>query len=135
MSGRANRKLPLDAAESETHRMRGNSMRGNRETPESLTVDGAVGRPEKAYGRTSGMYDSGESDDLIVPGKRANKAGQPAAEPVEGSGSTKGNAMQPTAYRTQSRDSASSGLHRVRQAARRDMHPGPGVRFDRYHPR
>ena len=125
MSGRANRKLPLDAAESEAHRMRGNSMRGNRETPESPTADGAAGRPEKAEGRASGMYDCGESDDLIVPGKRANKAGQPAAEPVEGSGSAKGNALHPTAQRTQSRASASSGLHRVRQAARRDK----GVRF------
>jgi len=125
MSGRANRKLPLDAAESEAHRMRGNSMRGNRETPESPTADGAAGRPEKADGRASGMYGCGESDDLIVPGKRANKAGHPAAEPVEGSGSTKGNALHPTAQRTQSRASASSGLHRVRQAARRDK----GVRF------
>ena len=34
-----------------------------------------TGRPEKASGRTSGMHVPGESDDLIVPTKRANKVG------------------------------------------------------------
>lgn len=43
-----------------------------------------------------------------------------AAEPVEGSRPTKGNAWQTAASRTQSRGSASIGLQRVREVARRD---------------
>jgi retron-type reverse transcriptase len=50
--------------------------------------------------------------------KPANKAGQPAAEWVEQRAATKGNAGQPHTRRTQSRDSVSQGLDRVRQAAR-----------------
>ena len=87
----ANRKPLVDAAESETLRMRGNSLHGNRETLETPTPQGA-GRSEKANGHTAGMHVSRESDDLIVPKKRANKAGpKAAAEPVEGRGSAKGN--------------------------------------------
>jgi group II intron reverse transcriptase/maturase len=59
--------------------------------------------------------------------KRANKAGRTmlrmvpaAAESVEGRGSTKGNALQTTAGRTQNRNPASRGLWGVREAARRD---------------
>src|SRR5205823_3506707 len=70
------RREPLgDAAESKTLSMRGNSLRENRETPALPSADGGEGRPEKASGRTSGMYRAGESDDLVVPAKRANKAG------------------------------------------------------------
>jgi len=66
-----------------------------------------------------------ESDDPIVPAKRANKTGarpsrNPAAESVEERGSTKGNAKQTSVRRTQGRIGASSGLLRVRDAARRD---------------
>jgi hypothetical protein len=47
--------------------------------------DGCKGRPEKAFGPTSGVHVCEESDDLIVPAKRANKAGPWAsAELVEG---------------------------------------------------
>ncbi len=89
--------LPRNATESETLCMRGNSLHGNRETPKvSATsnappADGVAERPEKALGRTSGVYACGESDGPIVPQKRANKAGAPAAELVEGRGPTKGN--------------------------------------------
>src|SRR3972149_12045061 len=51
-----------DAAESETLSMRGNSMRGNRETLETPTPDGGGGRSEKAEGRTADRYVSGESE-------------------------------------------------------------------------
>ena len=94
-------------------------MSENREIPESPLEDGARGRSEKALNRTSDMHDPGKSDDLIVPAKQTNKVGSPAAESVEGSGSTKGNAPQTTACRTQSRSHASSGLRGVRMAARR----------------
>jgi hypothetical protein len=93
MRGDANRKPPRDAAESKTLRMRGNSLHGNRETLETPLPFGA-GRSEKALRRTADTHVSGESDGLVVPEKRANKAGLPAAEPVEGRGPTKGNASQ-----------------------------------------
>jgi hypothetical protein len=50
------------------------------------------------------MHVPEESDDLVVPTKRANKAGQPlAAESVEGRGSTKGNSCPWATRRTQRR--------------------------------
>ena len=88
----ANRKPPMDAAESETLRMCGNSMHGNRETLETPSPQGA-GRSGKALCRTPDMHVSRESDGLHSTEKRANKAGpMAAAEPVEGRGPTKGNA-------------------------------------------
>jgi len=62
----------------------------------------------------------GKSDSPVVPGKPRNKAGQPAAEAVEGRGLAKGNSPKCNAPRTQSREGASSALERVRQAAQRD---------------
>jgi group II intron reverse transcriptase/maturase len=66
------------------------------------------------------MNSRGKSDGSIVPQKLSNKAGQPAAEAVEGRGPAKGNPRQRNALRTQSRAGAPSALERVRQAARRD---------------
>ena len=66
------------------------------------------------------MNDHGKSDSRVVPAKRANKAGQPAAEPVEERRLAEGNADQQNAVRTQSRDDASSALDRVRRVARKD---------------
>ena len=121
MKGDDKREPLFDAAESKTPSMRGNSMRENRETLAAPLPDGSKGRSEKAEGRTSGMYVARESDGPILPAKRVNKAGTPlAAESVEVRGSTKGNATQTTACRTQGRGSVSNGLQRVRQAARRD---------------
>jgi group II intron reverse transcriptase/maturase len=99
--------------------MCGSSMRENRETPETPSAVGTGGRPEKAPSRTFGTHVSGESDDPIVPTKPTNKAGLPAAEPVEGRGSTKGNTGQSAADRAQNRRHASIGLEGVRQVARR----------------
>jgi hypothetical protein len=94
MMGDANRKPPIDAAESKTLRMRGNSLHGNRETLETPSPQDE-GRSEKALCRTPDMHVSRESDGPIVPKKRANKAGpKAAAESVEGRGPTKGNATQ-----------------------------------------
>src|SRR5215470_5488587 len=78
-----------DPAQSKTLRMRGNSLHGNREIPASFIP--WVDRLEKAASRTSRTHGVGKSDDLVVPGKRANKGRRPA-EPVEGRGSAKGNA-------------------------------------------
>ncbi len=96
----ANRKPPVEAAESETLRMRGNSMHGNRETLETPPPQGG-GRSGKALCRTPDMYVPRESDGPIVPEKQANNADRAvsrtapaAAEPVEGRGPTKGNKTQ-----------------------------------------
>jgi RNA-directed DNA polymerase len=78
----------------------GNSGKAKRRKPEPQTVE--------------------KSDALIVPGKPSNKGVEPA-EMVEGRSAAKGNAEQVPASRTQSRSScASTGLERVRQAARRN---------------
>ena len=66
------------------------------------------------------MDGRGKSDGSIVPGKPPNKAGQPAAEAVEGRGPAKGNSLECNALRTQSRAGAPSALDRVRQAAEKD---------------
>src|SRR5215813_10001622 len=97
-------------------------MRGNREALQTPTLDSSAGRSKKAKGRNVDMHVCRESDGLIVPVKRANKAsaGALAAESAEGRRSTEGNAPQAHSCRTQSRGSESQGLWRVRQAARRD---------------
>jgi group II intron reverse transcriptase/maturase len=59
-----------------------------------------------------------KSDAPIVPKKPPNKA--QAAEEVEGRGAAKGNAGETTAHRTPSRESALTGLERVRETAKRD---------------
>src|SRR5215470_8142465 len=73
-----------DPAQSKTLRMRGNSLHGNREIPTSSIL--WVDRLGKAASRTPRMHEVGKSDDLIVPGKRANNGRRPA-ESVEGRGS------------------------------------------------
>ena len=148
MNDDVTRKPPFDAAESQTPGMCGNSRRENRETQATPTPDGGGGRSGKAKRRTPDVHVAGESDGPIVPAKRANNAKPPArsrscdtrkrkgeptgntnidltraesaAEPVEERGSTKGNANETTAHRTRGRKSVSSGLGRVREAARRD---------------
>ncbi|MBK6850948.1 MAG: group II intron reverse transcriptase/maturase [Burkholderiales bacterium] len=64
------------------------------------------------------MHGLEKSDLVVVAMKPANNAGSPAAEWVEPRAGTKGNADPPRTRRTQSRDSVSPGLERVRQAAR-----------------
>ena len=48
MKGSDRRERSFDTAESETLGMCGNSMRENRETPQTPTLDGGVGRSKKA---------------------------------------------------------------------------------------
>jgi group II intron reverse transcriptase/maturase len=96
-------------------------MRENRETPALPSAVGGEGRPEKASGRTSGMYSVGESDDPVVPAKRTNKVGQPAAaESVEGRGSTKGNVFAVGRAPDTAPDLRVDRLEGVRQVAHRD---------------
>ena len=102
-----------DPAQSKTLRMRGNSLHGNREIPASFIL--WADRLEKAASRTSRMHGAGKSDDLVLPGKRANKGRRPA-ESVEGRGSAKGNARRGSTPRTQSRIGVSFLASRVREA-------------------
>ena len=122
MKGSVRRELFFRTAESEALGMCGNSMRENRETLQTPTLDGSEGRSKKAKSRNVDMYVCWESDGLIVPTKRANKVGVYAlvAESAEERRATKGNAPQAHWRRTQGRGCESQGLWRVRQAARRD---------------
>ncbi len=62
------------------------------------------------------MYGEGKSDSLIVAAKQANNP--KGAESVERRSGAKGNAEQPHMRRTQSRESMSQRLSRVREAAK-----------------
>jgi len=120
MAGSVQRKLPADAAESKTLRMRENSLHGNRDTLETLSPHGA-GRSEKALCRTADVHVSRESDGSIVPKKRANKAGSTAAaESVEGRGPTEGNATRTLLAPDSEPGKRGMGLWGVREAAKRD---------------
>jgi RNA-directed DNA polymerase len=66
------------------------------------------------------MNEHGKSDRSVIPAKSPNKAGQPAAEGMEGRGLTKGNRQQQNASRTPRRKDTPSALERVRQAASKD---------------
>jgi retron-type reverse transcriptase len=68
----------------------------------------------------SNMNVDGESDDRVVPTKCPNKDGKPSAEGAEGRRSAKENSGQTTATQTQSWGNALSGLHRVREAAKKE---------------
>jgi hypothetical protein len=63
------------------------------------------------------MNERGKSDSVVVPEKRSNNAGQPAAETVEGRTLTKGNSPERNALRTQRREGTHSALERVRKVA------------------
>jgi RNA-directed DNA polymerase len=64
------------------------------------------------------MHGCEKSDPAIVARKPTNKAGQPAAEPVEPRAGAEGNVGQQSTRRAQNRASVSQALDRVRQAAR-----------------
>ncbi|MBN1567221.1 MAG: group II intron reverse transcriptase/maturase, partial [Acidobacteria bacterium] len=112
-------------ARSKTSSTYGNSMRENREIPCLPFEDGPEGRAGKANSRNPAMNGRGKSDNPIVPAKLPNKAGQPAAEVVEGRGLTKENTGQQNTHRTQCRESVPNALERIREAAIRNK----GQRF------
>jgi len=64
------------------------------------------------------MHGREKSDPAIVAGKSANKGGRPFAEPMEPRAGAAGNAVERGTRRTPGRGSVSSGLDRVRKAAR-----------------
>jgi RNA-directed DNA polymerase len=71
------------------------------------------------------MNGEGESYSGIVPAKQPNESQGGPQEAVEGRPLTKENAEEPSPCRTRSRESGSSGLDRVRQAAKQDQ----GIQF------
>jgi group II intron reverse transcriptase/maturase len=70
------------------------------------------------------MNDHEKSDSVIVAGKPTNKAGQPAAEPVERRTEAKENVNHPNTGRVQNRGNVPQGLERVRQAAKQRKEEG-----------
>jgi RNA-directed DNA polymerase len=66
------------------------------------------------------MNERGKSDGPVVPAKPPNKAGEAAAEVVEGRGSAEGNTAGTTYPGRRAGQGAPSGLDRVREVARRD---------------
>ena len=74
----------------------------------------------KVNSRTPVVSSPEESDGNIVPEKSANKGVAIPAESMEGRTPTERNSEQEAAHRTQSRESASNGLVRVRQRAEAD---------------
>ena len=66
------------------------------------------------------MYGQGKSDSPIVPMKSPNNAAPAAAEAMEGRGGAKGNAVRGSTCQTQSWESVSPALDRIRETARRD---------------
>ncbi len=70
-----------------------NFKRENREIP-MVSKSKEEERSANASGGTADMHAIGKSDGPIVPAKRANKTGTPAAESVEERGPPKGNDAQ-----------------------------------------
>ena len=66
------------------------------------------------------MNERGKSDNLVVPAKPPNNAGEPVAEVVEGRGLAEGNTARPTRPGRSAGHGVPSGLDRVREVARRD---------------
>jgi hypothetical protein len=89
-------------------------------------------RAGKVEDRKPAMHGHGQSDRSVVPTKPPNKAGQPAAEAVEGRGLAKENVVQQNTLRTQSRIGVPRALDRVRRVAigNKKVHLWPDQRFD-----
>jgi hypothetical protein len=103
----ANGESLADAAESKTLCMRGNSRFENREILlVSVLRQGRAERSENVSDGTADMNANRKSHGLIVPEKRVNKTGTPAAESVEERGSPEGTMWGSRPRRTRRRDDA-----------------------------
>lgn len=117
-----NRKSCPDPARSETLCMSGSFLHGSWEV--SVVPDAATsGGTGKVADRNPVINAAEKSDVPVVPKKLLNEAG--AEEAMEERGATEGNAGEPPAGRTQSRETASMGLEGIREAARRNS----GLKF------
>jgi RNA-directed DNA polymerase len=96
-------------------------MRENREALPVSDKRYRAGRLEKVMSHNPNMNADRESDGREVPAKYSNKDGNnSSAEGAEGRRPTKENTGQTTASQMQSWGNALNGLHRVREAAKRD---------------
>ena len=77
------------------------------------------------------MHGREKSDPAIVAMKPTNKAGQPAAEPVERRAGAEGNAGQSSTHRAQNRDRVTQALDRVRQVSPSHTQRGSRMRESR----
>jgi RNA-directed DNA polymerase len=77
-----------------------------------------LGRQREGEEPSPLLHGREKSDPAIVAKKPANKAGRPAAEPVERRAGAEGNARQQSTFRAQDRASVSQALERIREAAR-----------------
>lgn len=111
-----NRKSCVDPARSKTLRMSGSNLHGSWEI--SVVPVEYCGLGGEGASHNAAIHAAEKSDAPIVPKKQPNK-GKPA-EVVEGRGAAKGNAQEAPAGRTQSRETALTGLERVRAAAKQD---------------
>lgn len=101
--------------------MRRNSRNRNREALRAAAEIGTAGGRGKASGRNPLSNGRGESDSRTVPKKHSNNGGfESPAESVEGNRLAEGNEQQMAADPTQSGNSVSISLLRVREVARRD---------------
>ena len=66
------------------------------------------------------MHEPGKSGNLVVPAKPPDKAGEPAAEAVEGRRLAEGNTGRSTRSGRSAGQGVPNGLDRVREVARRD---------------
>jgi hypothetical protein len=113
------RESRADPARSKTPSTSGNIPCENREIPWLPGGKGVRARRQReVQGRNPMMNGHGKSHSPIVPTKPPNKAGETAAEGVEGRGLAKGNSREQNALRTQGRVSAQSALERVRGSVR-----------------
>src|SRR5262245_32749930 len=101
--------------------MFGNSMCENREVLSTPDARVRAGRLGKVMSHNPNMNVGRESDGCVLPTKCPNKGGSAApAEGMEGRQPTKENTGQTAASQMQSWGNALDGLHRVREAAKRD---------------
>lgn len=124
MKRRVQLQFRFDISESETPCTSSDPQCGNRESSTvpcgQPQVDGTGGEGSTPK---STMHVVEQSDESIVPAKRANRIGGAApveAESVEGRGSAKGNEESPQTVRPQRRKHRSWGLLGVRLAAEKD---------------
>ena len=114
---------PAGVEEQITRKRIASELGRSRVRPEQFRFWSASGREN----RKPMMNERGKSDPAVVATKLANKAERSVAEPVEPRAGTKGNANQQHSGRTQSRETVTQVLARIRQTARQ--------RFAVTHPR
>ena len=111
--------------------MHGTSTRENRETLAVPDPKLGVGRSRKVMSHNLDVHAGRESDGCVVPAKCPNKGGSLSpAEGMEGRRPTKENTGQVAACQIQSWGNALAGLHRVREAAKREQSSPSHLRFD-----